>query len=105
MKFKALRELAEILETADEKHIAAGEPTYDQSTLDHTCGTPACALGHWLHVHPEHREYSTPAEHALFEIDNDGWAELFGGSGCGGAKTSKEAAAYIRGFIARKSNS
>ena len=101
--FTALEELASILDTADEEHIVAGEPTYSQLRMQHACGSPACALGHWHAVHPEHNEFLF-AEEQVFEISADDWYELFDYRGCGGAQTSKEAAAYIRGFIARQRN-
>lgn len=101
--FTALEKLASILDTADEEHIAAGEPTYSQFRMRHACGSPACALGHWHAVHPEHTKVLYDEEQ-VFDITTDDWYELFDCRGCGGAQTSKEAAAYIRGFIQRKRN-
>jgi hypothetical protein len=80
------------------------------------CGTPACAMGHYA----ARRDLQK-----TFRLDEDGnvvtnngsnlWAcenhfgitpdedeELFGLTGCGDAKTPKQAIRYIRKFIARK---
>ena len=96
--------LAEILETADENHIARREPTYDQHAWRHPCGTPACAIGHWnaykkrtLHLHQE----LCSKEFAMTVGSND-WAYLFGYMKAF-PKTSQESAARIRAFVAQRS--
>ncbi len=107
-----LLQLAEILDTADERHIRANEPTYDQDIFAHDCGTPACAAGHWMAAHPYSWDLAEAAtidgrsaywglrlEFALDELD---YNELFSSVGCGQAKTAKDAAAYIRAFVARR---
>lgn len=93
------------------------------------CGTPACALG-WYASNGEQRafkigkipgrsyhqtallskvgkdfvpyaEFSSAEKH--FGLDGDEEIEeLFGHAGCGGAKTTKQAANYIERFIVRK---
>lgn len=95
---------------------------FDMSMYVHSCGTPACALGHYAH--------RTDLQD-VFVIDEDGdllvredgglrWAqnpmtaadihfglarefgnELFDTDGCGGAETAIEAAEYIERFVAR----
>ncbi len=98
--------LAEILEGADETHLARGEPTYNQRTWIHPCGTPACAIGHWnsfkkrmVHMNQE----LCSKEFAIRQGTND-WAHLFGYKP-GYPKTSKESAARIRAFVAQRSQS
>ena len=110
-----LRNLADILDVADAKHRQNGEPTYKQSTIVHPCGTPACAIGHYAAATPDrwnisngivyHTTYGAglfAGARAEFGISSDDWDELFEFNGCGRAKTSKQAASYIRDFIARK---
>lgn len=115
MRTDLLLELADILERADDEHRARGEPTYRQAAWLHPCGTPACAGGHWAAAHPERWDFNTSGapflrEHPLdtvscamheFGISFLEALELFDLNGCGGAKTAKEAAAYIRKFVAR----
>lgn len=112
-----LLELAQILDTADERHRERGEPTYDQQAFTHQCGSPACSLGEWAAANPESWRFSEGVpvgiEHGSrwiqcyidFAIDENHYAELFGPFGCRNAQTSKDAAAYIRSFVARRSAS
>lgn len=108
-----LLELAEILEKADALHKKRGEPTYDQSKTFHSCGTPACAWGHWLAAkkqNSERRHWGLAYDMVSgeFGITTDEVHDIFGPCGCGWLDsdspyiTSKDAAAYIRGFVARK---
>ena len=106
MNKQRLLELADILDRADAEHEARGEPGYDQERYTHNCGTPACALGHWMAANPEFMRRNKPGfiiEKAKLEFDLDygGADDLFGPVGCNGAKTAKQAADYIRDFVAR----
>jgi hypothetical protein len=109
---RRLLKLADILHVADEKHKEKGERTYDQGSFLHNCGTPACALGHWAAANPRrwlliHRipclildgEYPRRDAMKEFCINDDEYDQLFFGSGCGNAKTAKQAARYIRKFV------
>jgi hypothetical protein len=117
-----LLDLAQLLVIADAKHRALGEPEYNQRVFAHPCGTPACALGHWADANPE-RWMKVPGNNWWRRIDlfqrNDGYFdganwefalnesecnELFSMGGCEGAQTAKEAADYIRGFVARRAS-
>lgn len=109
-----LLELADILEVADEAHAEKSEPAYDQTFYAHSCGAPGCALSHWAVAHPD-RWYAS--RYPVNRYHNSGSAltdsqeefslsfaqarELFDYAGCGGAKTAKQAAAYIRSFVER----
>lgn len=94
------------------------------------CGTPACALGHYCSRRDLQKAFKLGGnlvrlwpvdikqERAIgisdraitehFGLSNDEDLlvseneELFGPEGCGGAKTAKQAARYIRKFVARK---
>jgi hypothetical protein len=119
---KRLLKLADILDVADAEHRARGEKVYDQSNFVHqSCGTPACALGHyaaysrrwelepsrWGDIVPQLKnappsDFIDQQVRAEFGIDFGEFRELFGVDGCGGAKTAKQAAKYIRKFVARK---
>ena len=94
---------------------------------DNTCGTPACALGHyaargdlqrllairvdpsdgrklwWMQLRDGDRTVSHRSEAVLDHFGIDGYEtdELFGGDGCGGAWTPKQAARYIERFVKR----
>lgn len=105
--------------------------TYRQNTFSHPCGTPACAIGHYAYRTPARWGWSTWGDLMLapdaaslplvFDISRNtevhgAWRqvmhefcisieevrELFETRGCGNAQTAKEAALYIRGFVARK---
>lgn len=111
-----LLKLAAILDTADELHAAKGEPTYQQSAYLHPCGTPACAMGHWAaanpdrwHIEPQDRSVNSiiglPYVEAVrqeFFINPSEEIDIFGMFGCDDALSAKDAAAYIRAFVARR---
>jgi hypothetical protein len=101
----ALLLLADMLDKADEEHEKRGEPTYDQTAFAHSCGTPACAIGHWMAAEgrqppiPRAEDYARLMD--VFEINVVDWAFLFGGrlpfwSG-------KRAARNIREFVRMRS--
>jgi hypothetical protein len=94
------------------------EGDFDMSMFVHSCGTPACALGHYaartdlqsefqivrdgMKFGDSYRPISDGYPHFGFQIYGpDYMSELFLMDGCGGAKTRAEAAAYIRDFIRR----
>jgi hypothetical protein len=100
-RFDRLERLARILDTADAEHRENGEPTYSQCLYVHPCGTPACALGHYVKRtrRTQSRALDEAKEFGLRHAEAD---ELFWAGGCGGARTAKQAAKYIQKFIARK---
>lgn len=119
---KRLLRLAAVLDTVDAEHAKKGEPGYCQSIGGHPCGTPACALGHWVKhsrgrltlklnpaigsmhfVYPSTDDYHEAfiAGHE-FGLDFTEGSKLFGVRGCGLAKSGKEAAHYIREFVGKK---
>lgn len=79
------------------------------------CGTPACVLGHWLvremsKMPTEERRFNPMLRletlmTTVFSIKHgygltaDQRDELFGSYGCDGAKTKKQAIAYLQHFI------
>lgn len=117
-----------LLEAAD---LVENSETYCQNAWFNECGTPACALGHYSAAHPEYRyiAYHTgnpayvrdirvnglPTFLTLdfvpngflnllnhFNISYDEFICIFGCSGCNNAQTGKEAAEFIRNFIATR---
>lgn len=95
---------------------------FDYTTVPKSwCGTPGCALGHFAMRKDQNllrvrmRDEETPELHFYGSDDSisvdderlcdyfglDGFAleELFGGTGCGNAKTRIEAARYIEKFV------
>lgn len=100
---RRLLKLAEILDTADAKHKKKGEPTYNQFDYLHDCGTPACAGGHWdwsaqgRRTGGQFQDWMT-----TFALSNVESEQIFGRCGCGNARTAKQAAQYIRRFVARR---
>lgn len=112
---RRLLKLAGILDVADAVHRANKEPTYDQQQIKHNCGTPGCAIGHWIRhsrgriifysngllTHEEvfGAEGISAVGSIEFRITRDQSVELFAGDGCGNAKTAKQAAKYIRRFV------
>lgn len=114
---RRLLKLADILDTADAEHRKRKEPTYDQGQFTHECDTPACALGHWAAAHPRRWRFNTGGTPELkfafakvafdaamdeFCLDRGEVLDLFNSSGCGNARTAKQAAKYIRNFVARR---
>jgi len=119
---RRLLKLADILDTADALHRKRGEPTYYQGDFEHwdykrSCNTPACALGHYAfncgpkgqRIYWDHEKGAMAhgmelgeAGEIEFAIGMGEYDELFGGSGCDGAKTAKQAAKYIRAFVRRR---
>lgn len=111
-----LRQLAEILDTADQKAAERNEPKYYQGNFTHACGAPACALAQWATHNPDRWEFiagipylkdppNFTAEYGAFIDFNITLAEsleLFSHRGCGNAQSAQEAAAYIRRFCNRK---
>lgn len=100
-----LLELASILDHAEQYH---------QAVFEFACGSPACALGHWAHAHPERWvfELGTPRLRAYpyrpaiscaareFHMSENEACNLFAGRGCNWAGTdAKKAAAFIRAFV------
>lgn len=127
LNVERLLQLADILDQADEIHDQKHEPLYLQSFYRHSCGTPACALGHWAAAHPERWAFVNdvpwlidvqPYQNSFHKIELRGhnaaaiefglkpWQSrlLFGEFGCGNARSSQEAAAYIREFVRRQLN-
>jgi hypothetical protein len=127
---RRLERLAKILDTADAEHRKRGEPKYDQSRVEHIeCGSPGCAIGHWAAANPDRfglrriksfdlsrSEYFVfvckkddnsdldfdKHGQSEFGINENEASELFYVHGCGDARTAKQAAKYIRKFVARK---
>lgn len=100
-----LLEMAELVESSI--------TTYDQAMYRHACGTPACALGHYIaaHEHEWEWEFGRPylrgtlqrSTASYFGLTVGEMHELFDMDGCGNAgKDNKRAAAYLRDFVARK---
>lgn len=86
---------------------------------EHTCGTPACALGHYavrkdlqsvfdlnlmgeLLVNGRVRPLDWSLLAAPFDITDDEARKLFGPKGCDNAQTREQAATYLEAFAERK---
>lgn len=115
---RRLLKLANILDAAHQQQIASGGPTYDQTDMVHPCGSPCCALGHWAHANPKlwkfdarngcfkhlpEGMYGLEPAAKDFHLEQHEVYELFGGSGCGSARTATDAATYIRRFVNQRS--
>lgn len=116
---RRLLRLAKILDTADALHVERKEPAYSQNALEHNCGAPACAWGHYVFSIGLRRraQFTEPCDFDSrkirtirgiddaedeFGINYQEREELFGALGCDGAKSATDAATYIRSFVARK---
>lgn len=117
--WKRLLKLADILDVADAEHRAKGEPTYFQAPVVHPCGAPACAIGHYAAAAASKQRgwglsqfgvlrYGEPIGifgsevRAEFDINLTDALNLFDANGCGGARTAKQAAKYIRKLVKSK---
>lgn len=113
-----LLKLADILDVADAEHRSKKEPTYEQAASMHSCGTPACALGHWavnnrrrFRIDKDSQIITLRSDPTTlfcgsigateFGITDEQGIELFSAQGCGEARTAKQAASYIRKFVRR----
>lgn len=130
---KRLLCLANILDRVPGRHWAKDGRLvgYDQDIVRHSCGTPACAWGHWLYTNKKrfkriatadglpngwvaeslltlglvgtgiYVSYFDGAEREFAMSENE-VREVFHSCGCKKATTGKEAADYIRAFVARR---
>jgi len=95
-------------------------PNPDMFTMEiflHPCGTPGCALGHYLcrtdlqktfkvidadNVRIATKNIESDFFHDVkehFGLSHEWYGELFSETGCGNAKTAEEAAKYIQDFV------
>lgn len=111
-----LLQLAALLETVedyDQETYYFG-PSWD-NLMNHRCGAPACALGHWAVAnghrgwfndrgmparHLAHGSTDEDPEYEEFQLTDSERNELFMFNGCGEAgNDAKAAACYIREFV------
>lgn len=116
-----LVKLAEALESPLPKKLRKSKARYDQTRFVHSCGTPACALGYYAqksegrfyfnyerageYWHFRHFIFGSSVIAGAIEefgITNAEANTLFGGLGCGNAQSRKQAAKFVREFIASK---
>jgi len=116
-----------LLNVAKALRESANPNDFHMTDYVNDCGTPACALGHYAfrtdlqklcvikvreddyfsveyRVHDDERgydrlDYDDPPLLEHFGISAEEALELFGGEGCGNAKTPIEAADYIEHFV------
>lgn len=121
LQIARLNKCAQILREAAKRYGRKNDwlNGYCQAIYTHDCGTPACAFGHYAAAHPKrfaiskrdgfpvlmvagvYPFYGLDAAKEEFELSQSEVIELFGGNGCGGAKTALQAAQYIEKFIIR----
>lgn len=92
------------------------EPCTGNYASTQNCGTPACAMGHYASRDDLQRTFYLDSHGDVvltrsgvdssvtdfikhFSLNGRTFEELFGGQGCGNAKTPGQAAKYIRRFI------
>jgi hypothetical protein len=115
-----LLQLADILDKAEPQNYSvmnARMEGYNQNKWTHSCGTPACALGHWAMANTDRwcrdedggvslHQFSGRTSRSAreeFGISAHEFVELFSSLGCGQADHNpQKAAAYIRAFVERK---
>jgi hypothetical protein len=115
MNARRLLRLAVIMESVPRK-------LYDQGSFGdgdpHVCKTSACLAGWRAVTHPRRWNKLNPQTTPTLKVESTGqtWSDLnkefdltpdeayslFSGSGCGGAQTPKQAAKFIRKFVAAK---
>ena len=107
-----------LLNVAKALREAPNPAAFDMGVYVHSCGTPACALGHYG-CRPDLQDVFFQRDGSLFAINEDGREtmcimdvarkhfdissrevdQLFEATGCGHAETAQEAAAYIERFV------
>ena len=77
---------------------------FDMHLFYNECGSPSCVLGHYQAVTKKITRRQVYDFDVAEHFGLKGWedVDLFGSEGCGGAKTGKQAAKYIRQFVKRK---
>ena len=91
---------------------------YGDTNDDPACGTPGCALGNYAFRRDLQHTFKLAGEtvtlsngndafedqsvHKHFNISQREFEELFGGAGCGRAKTHEQAATYIEKFVVKQ---
>jgi hypothetical protein len=112
-----------LLNLARSLREAAHKERFTMKRYVHTCGTPACAFGHYagrpdlqdfvriegeciFYAQPDEdgdhllADYDDPQTLKHFGISEEQAVELFREDGCGQARTADEAAKYIEDFVA-----
>lgn len=121
-----LEKLGRLLAKIDKVHESLGHPMYSQCVYSHSCGTPACALGHYTMIAPSRWSLSNvdnPIHGDIsYKVSPDKWnhglplssaavefcislfdaQEIFSAAGCNRAHTAKEASRFILGFVKRR---
>jgi hypothetical protein len=109
-----------LLNVAKALREAPNPKTFSMNVYVHSCGSPACALGHYgcrpdlqdvfyqqngsliaLNENGEETMCIMDVAQKHFDISSRETDELFEATGCGLAKTPHEAAEYIEDFVAR----
>lgn len=109
--------------SGNETAVKELEKIEERGKEEEFCGTPACALGHFASRTDLQRilkvvrdpkngtasmsmygsdvpdDWDMDAVNEYFGISHEEHDELFGGEGCGNAKTAKQAAKYIEEFV------
>lgn len=122
MKGMTVIQAKRLLRVAQALREAKHPEDFTMARYVNECGTPACALGHYasrrdlqkllelckdkwrdfgiMYVgEPNDAGIYDPKVLEHFGITENGSTELFGGVGCGDAKTPTEAADYIDAFV------
>lgn len=112
---RRLLRLAKILDGVPDEVMPDGKHRYWQGAYQHPCGAPSCALGHWAEANrkrwnldPPHLKSKSkyPSTFggcvAEFALRGNEDLDLFSISGCNNAQSGPEAAAFIRKFVANR---
>lgn len=95
---------------------------FHMSAYARSCGTPACALGHYAARtdlqqafilslgflctdYGAEIAFHSPKVRSHFDISREEAEELFSPDGCGGARTALEAARYVENFVRERTPS
>jgi hypothetical protein len=108
---KRLLELADILMKAHRKYMRRKtkmDGGYNQLKITHECGSPACAMGHYIAAHPRKWSKFIVEVRGInigmkeFSLEHGELNAIFGVDGCNRAHTAKDAAIYIREFVKQR---
>ena len=82
-------------------NLRSGSEGYDQRQIVHSCGAPACLLGHAQKKWPDRAFVHGFDEEEFFAINGTDWFEIFSQEGCDNAGTDwRKAVAFVRQFVA-----
>lgn len=98
--------LLELAAYVTRRHAAKPAKGYNQKSVNHSCGTPACLVGHGNVLHGggvKTSAFILYHSRAAYALGTTEWMRLFSTIGCDDAGDDwRKAVAYVRAFVAER---